>query len=353
MNIEKITNDFLKTNVLSVSAQDITDNRNDKIIDLAVSRLLSKKYRKYGISEIVKESIIEKVTNIVSDNKPFKFIICFGGYKHWWTESYPNVDWAEMFNFRFLVDYILPIANAYKPGVIIEYESEEVVLERLNNIPQEDLDSYSNSFVKALEYYNKYLPQNVKLKFIKARELYDSNLLFREIEQKLDKFKQIFEGYDEEDKKRRLKKAQTNINWNGKVDLTKLSQSQKDNFIKESRIFNEAFLEADYELRTDYFEDKYSIPILLSFGLGPGGEYWLHIGSCSSSIVDFWAGMGIIEIREENKIIPRIISRTQYEKIKDKLIKVPVNNSDIANLNENFKYIYILNGKLDFDSTSD
>ena len=104
----------------------------------------------------------------------------------------------------------------------------------------------------------------------------------------------------------------------------------------------------DFELRPNYFEGESSIPLLFSFGLGPGGETWLHIGSCSTSMVDFWTGIGIIEYwPEEDKCVQRIISKTQYDAIKDQLIKVDV-ESPISNITNNLKYIYVYQGKLVF-----
>lgn len=135
--------------------------------------------------------------------------------------------------------------------------------------------------------------------------------------------------------------------WNGKEDLTNISEDEKNKFIYNSRILNEAFLDMDYELRgKEYFEKENLIPLLGSFGLGAGGEAWLHLASNKSSMVDFWAGMGILEIRED-RIIEKIISRKQYDQIKDKLVKVKLNNK-FTNISNNYSWIYVYQGKLPF-----
>ena len=63
-------------------------------------------------------------------------------------------------------------------------------------------------------------------------------------------------------------------------------------------------------------------------------------------MVDFWAGMGILEIRED-KIIEKTISKKQYDQIKDKLIKVSLNNR-LCNISNNYSWIYVYVGKLPF-----
>ena len=63
-------------------------------------------------------------------------------------------------------------------------------------------------------------------------------------------------------------------------------------------------------------------------------------------MVDFWAGMGILEVRED-KIIQKTISQKQYEKIKDKLIKIKLNNN-LTNISKNYSWIYVYEGILPF-----
>ena len=72
----------------------------------------------------------------------------------------------------------------------------------------------------------------------------------------------------------------------------------------------------------------------------------MHIASNRSSIVDFWAGMGILELRDD-KIVERTISKRQYEEIKDYLIKVPL-NTEFNQLSNNYSWIYVYEGELKF-----
>ena len=64
-------------------------------------------------------------------------------------------------------------------------------------------------------------------------------------------------------------------------------------------------------------------------------------------MTDFWAGTGILEIRENGQIVERILSRNQFESLKDKLIKVNV-KTPISNICQPLTYIYIYEGSLNF-----
>ncbi len=191
------------------------------------------------------------------------------------------------------------------------------------------------------------------MKLSLAREQYknynfDKQKLLARIEEMMPEYTERFNNYAPDDQVRRIQKAKTNFKLNGVVDYSNLTDSEKEELYKKSRIFNEAFLDADYEVRgNDFFEKENNIPLLFSFGLGPGGENWLHIGSSKSSMTDFWAGTGILEIRENGQIVERILSRNQFESVQDKLIKINV-NSEISNICKPLSYIYVYEGTLNF-----
>lgn len=64
-------------------------------------------------------------------------------------------------------------------------------------------------------------------------------------------------------------------------------------------------------------------------------------------MTDFWAGMGILEIRENGKIVERILSRNQYESIKNDLIDVKV-NSPLSHICNNLAHIKVYKGTLNY-----
>ncbi len=135
MELEKIVNDYLNNKLLNVS--DLPIELNGSMID----RLFAKKYRKYSIAPDVKVNVEEKLNNIIANKLPLTFVPSFGGYKHWWAPTYPAIDWAEIFNMKFMLEYLSPIFSNYEDNkTTIEYESEEIILSELNNVPQSGLD---------------------------------------------------------------------------------------------------------------------------------------------------------------------------------------------------------------------
>lgn len=358
-NLEYEVNEFLNKELLSKKgiSTEIYDEKD--FIESALSRIFLRRFRKYATTYEVKDFVRGRLNNIVAKSLPLRFVPSFGGYKHWWSPTYPKTDWAEVFNVKFLLEYLAPIYNSYdKNKVVIEYESEEIILAELNNIPQSGLDEYTISFRKILKAFQKIVGNDVNLSLVLAREQYHKvgftkEMLLSRIEEMMPDYYSRFYSYDEDDKKRRIAKVKTNFKIDGVQDYTNLSEQELEEMYIWSRVLNEAFLDADYEVRGEsFFDNESTIPLLFSFGLGPGGESWPHIGSSSSSMVDFWAGMGILEHRGYDNqckpiIIPRIISRTQYELINASLIKVPV-KSVLSGKNQNYDFIYVYYGTLVF-----
>ena len=345
--LESLVNDYINNKLLNLC------NLETKLQTSMIDRLFAKKFRKYSIDPQVRIDVEAKLNNIIEKKLPLNFVPSFGGYKHWWTPTYPTIDWAEIFNMKFMLEYLVPICANYKSNKSsIEYESEEIILSELNNVPQSGLDEYTKTFRQALEYFNN-KQKYIEMKLSLAREQYknynfNKQKLLERIKEMIPEYTKRFNNYSSQDQEKRIQKARTNFKLDGVVDYSNLSEVEKEELYKKSRIFNEAFLDADYEVRgNDFFEKENNIPLLFSFGLGPGGEAWLHIGSSKSSMTDFWAGTGILEIRENGQIIERILSRNQFENIKNKLIKINV-KSPVSFICNPLSYIYVYKGSLNF-----
>lgn len=346
-DLEKKVNEYINQVLLNFNNIQTNPLNGNNIKEMIINRLFSRKWSRKAQFEAAKKYTEEKVDIILNNKYNFLFCFCFGGYKHFWTPTYPEPDWAEIFTIKYLMEYILPIAETQDKKTILEFESEEVALTYMNNTPQEGMDKYNLAFRKIIDFINNENNYPIDIDLVLARDFYDRNELLKKMNKYLPEVQKRFNLLAEEEKEIRLKRAETNIMWNGKENLTNLSEKDKKEFIYNSRTLNEAFLDIDYELRgKEYFEKDNLIPLLGSFGLGAGGESWLHLASNKSSMVDFWAGMGILEIRED-KIIEKTISKKQYDQIKDKLIKVQLHNK-LCNISNNYSWIYVYEGKLPF-----
>ena len=350
--LKSLVNKFINESLISQRGLSTEEYDKSELKEKIFKRIFTRRYRKYATTEAVHEYVRTRLDGIIDNQLPMDFVPSFGGYKHWWCPTSPSTDWAEVFNVKFLLEYLAPIYNSYD-RVSIKYESEEVILAELNNIDQAGLDEYTRSFREVLKRFQGIIGNRTNLSLVLAREQYaevgfSKEKLLKRIDEMIPEYTERFDSYDIEDQKRRIEKVRTNFKLKGVIDYSDQSEEQKYALYKKSRVLNEAFLDADYEIRGEsFFDAETTIPLLFSFGLGPGGEAWPHIGSSSSSMVDFWAGMGILEIRSENSIVPRIISRTQYEMIKDELVEVPV-DSIMSEISNNYKSILVYQGTLVF-----
>lgn len=345
--LESKVNNYINNELLNFNNIQTNELQGSNVKEQILNRLFSRKWSRKAQFEDAKKYTEEKVDNILNNKLNFIFCYCFGGYKHFWSPTYPEPDWAEIFTIKYLMEYILPIAQIQNKIVDVEFESEEVALTYMNNTPQQGMDKYNDTFKKIVNYVNNHNNYPIKFSVVLARDFYNKDELLNKMYEYLPEVQERFNCLPKEEKTIRLKRAETNIMWNGKENLTNLTDDERNKFIYNSRTLNEAFLDIDYELRgKEYFEKENLIPLLGSFGLGAGGEAWLHLASNKSSLVDFWAGIGILEIRDD-KIIEKTISQKQFEQIKDNLIKVNLKN-DLVEINDNYSWIYVYKGKLPF-----
>ena len=345
--LERKVNDYINATLLNFNNICTNALEGGTLEKQILNRLFSRKWSRKAQFEEAKEFTKERVSTILDKHLSFLFCFCFGGYKHFWSPTYPEPDWAEVFTIKYLMEFILPIAKTQEKKVTIEFESEEVALSDMNNTPQEGMDKYNKAFKELLSYVNKHHNYPMDLKMVLARDFYDRKELLDKMKEYLPEVQKRFDSLPAEEKLVRLKRAETNIMWKGKEDLTCLSKEEKEQFIYNSRTLNEAFLDIDYELRgQEYFEQENLIPLLGSFGLGAGGENWLHLASNKSSMVDFWAGIGILEVRED-RIIEKTISKSQFEQIRDQLVRVEL-ETPLSKISENYSWIYVYEGKLSF-----
>ncbi len=341
--------DYIKSQITSFSHYQINSEDKKNIYRLGTAewltaKLVSGKYRKAPLFPVTRKEVFDKIKLSLDKNKPAYFLICFGGYKHYWNPSHPDIDWAELFNILFMIEYLSPILAVHKPGAILEYESEDYITPLMNNYPDDRSDRYEESFNKLIGFLKPHLPKNLKINFVRAKTQYDTSKVFKKLNVLIEKKLKLLETLPSDEKDGLLHKTAENIMWKGKRDLTYLDSKEKLQFIKRSRCMDEAFLELDFVERKNYFVGDNHISLVLSWGTSKDNiDHWLTVGSTFSSSVDFWIGRGILEDRG-NKIVPRVVSHTQYDSIKDKLTTITSNLIPLRN----FKTVEVYKGNLVF-----
>jgi hypothetical protein len=297
------------------------------------NKLFVKEFRKAAVHEDTKKDIMQKVTLSVVKDIPIYLIIAFGGYKHFWNPSYPEVDFAELFNLRFMSEYVAPILKVHEPGVILDYESEDVIITWMDNYPRRDIDAYAKSLRELMGIYSRSAPKNFKVSLVRSQEQVDEGKLKARVGELLPNTVKEWASLPDEEIEYRLHRSPNNIMWKGEADWSGLSEEEKTKKIRESKMVNETYYAADFEVRESYFSGGNHIPLVLSWGLSKENiAHWLTLGSTRSSTVDFWSGHGVLEIKD-GRAIERVVSHKQYDSIKDKLVTVDAfKDSPLKNL---------------------
>lgn len=148
------------------------DIGNTPIEDAIFAKVMSKKFRKVKADETAISITKKAISLAVKDNKPISINCIFGGNKLWRLDESPEIDWAELFNVIYMARWLKSIASVYKPGARLEYYSEDVVLEAMNNLPKEETDQYSETFRTMLNWIKRYLPKPISITYRRYAEDY-------------------------------------------------------------------------------------------------------------------------------------------------------------------------------------
>ena len=309
----------------SPTSDDEKSFSRDKV-DYIFRKIDRKKFRRKKLGEESKNAIREKIRLSVDSNRPIHLVIPFGGYKHYWNPSHPEPDWAELFNFRYITEYVMPILALYEPGVVMEYMSEDMILPRMNNYPPEAIEKYIEVFKQLIEWYQNQVPSNLQIKFFRVSDRCKKEEIIRDVEELLPERRVEFNKLSDDEKEIELKRSYRSILWGGMKDLTDLSDQERQEKIIESRLIELAYYdtEAKPEYIGNYLSEDNHICICFSFGLSPDNAFDdLTLGSTFGSIVDYWIGRGVLGYTYRH-FHPRIISAKQDESNDGNLTKYPI-----------------------------
>jgi hypothetical protein len=322
MSIEQ----YLKEELEGISTIEIEEDE-EKMLSLGQTeyfiyqRLTSKKFRKNNLSKESRESIRNKIALSIKDNKPIYLIFAFGGYKNPWVKEFqPQIGWAEVFHIIYILKLLAPIANSYKPGIFLEYESESEASIYHNNISKQDVDLYTESFRALQREVKKYIPDNITLNYLTLPEQYDTTAFFERICGLIDEKTEELRKEHSGDLENVLKRPLFNLKRDGIEDLTKKSDAELNEIALRSLAFNHVFLEEDYVLREQYFNGDERISMVGSYvSKAENPDNWIAINSCSRSNNAFWTSMGVLRKRVDTYDMD-IIGPLAFEKEKHHII---------------------------------
>lgn len=285
------------------------DVSQNELVGCIVSKILSKKFRKYAADDAFLEHVHKVVDWSVKNNKPIEMVWVFGGYKLWRMPTEPEVDWGELFSMIYFARYVQPIAAVYKPGVIFDFYSDDVIVSRMDNVPQKDMDAYQKSFRQLLEFIRSYLPNNIMFTYNTVAEQYGPGEFDKELAQNIERLKKELPGglpkMDE------VKKALVELN----VKL-KPGQAKDPKWREKVLLIHDAYAISS-KRRPYYRSDKKLMVVNTAL------PCTVAIGTTKASVAKFWCGIGVLE-RRGKKYLEKILSPSQYEKAKIKVEKIEI-----------------------------
>ncbi len=300
----------------------------EKLSDFIYEKLMSKKFRKFAIPDINKETIRKEVQQRVENSEPILIHYPFGGYKLWRLEESPEVDWAELFAIIYIVRWLKPICDVYKPGVHFVFRFDEVIVERLNNIPTKDTETYRESFENLLKYIKQFTPENIEFEVFLERSRYKDYAEFeKELAVEIEALrKERGKNHILTDKE----KAMIDLN----VRL-KLGQDDNPNWREENDLIHIAY----YNLKAHkkHPRPNHRVEGIVAFPLLTRISNIIAIGSTKTSVAKFWISIGVLQKRGDS-YIEVILSPSQIKK--STLKKEEIDIEDLVG--KNFKYIKII-----------
>jgi hypothetical protein len=310
-------NDFLTERLAPEEYELPPDERARIKHDLAgyiADKIVRKRFRR-RVGDETRVGIRDKVAMSVSNDAPIYFTLPFGGYKHFWNPSHPAPDWAEVFHFVHMTDYVAPILSAYEPGVILEYISQDMILTRMNNYPVEALDAYSRGFTRIMDWHKRRAPTNLDVRYFRVGDRCDREAILLGVEAMLPERRRIFDALSAELTEQELNRSRRSLFWEGAEDLSDLSEAGRRDRIIESRLVELAYYdtEAAPEHLGDYYFEGERIDIWFSGGLSPDNAFGgLTLSTAPGSVVDAGIGRGVV-VRDGRGLRGTIVSRTQFE----------------------------------------
>lgn len=252
------------------------------IEDVIYARLMSKKFRKMKAGDPCVAITKRVVAKAVADNTPILVTECFGGNKLWRFDEAPEIDWAELFSLMYYVDWVKTVAAVHKPGVIFDYFSQDLAVERLDNITRQELDAYSATFVGMLTWIKPYLPQGVTVQYRRHREMFnDESKYDDELEEAMKRY--LKENSDQLPKLDDAARARTELN----VRL-KPGQDADPQWREKVELQHRAlFMTPTLGTYLNYPDMAWTCPTYY--------EDSIVTGSTKRSIAKFWAGVGALE----------------------------------------------------------
>lgn len=289
----------LKTLAEPVVAEDIG---NTPIEDAIVAKLMSKKFRKVKADEQTIKVTKRAVHTAVSNNQPVIVSFLFGGNKLWRFDEAPEIDWAELFATIYFLRWIKTIASVYPPGAHLDFYSEDVAVEVLNNISLAETAQYTKTFRALLDWLQPYIPKGITVGYRRYGDEYASyNDYLAELE--IGKQRILDANGGKFPSLNQAQKAATELN------VRPRSGQTNDPLWREKTELIHRALEATPTMDR-YFSDPSLVMACPTTYSG-----WIAVGSTKRSYAKFWTAVGVLQ-KDGPSFNELVLTPTQLEAAK-------------------------------------
>ncbi len=306
------------------SLREKSTDRDKSLEEFLFKTVMSKKFRKYSVNPEYQNHIRSAIELNVKNKEPIKVTLVFGGYKLWRFEEAPEPDWAELFSMIYYAHWLKPIADHYKPGVWFDFYSDDVIVQYIDNIPEEDTRQYGKVFQELLDFLKKYIPNNFKMTFHRVGDQYKSEEDFlADVESQKKKLLEKYGGkipHLSEEQKETL-----NLN----VRLTP-EQEKNKRWQEEVQLLHDAYILV--EKRRPYYRTPDKIVAITK-----KIDNTIAVGTTKTSIAKFWAGVGALK-KTESGLIETILSPSQLSSVNPKWETIEIKGLE----GKNFKQIRVV-----------
>lgn len=251
--------------------------------DAIFAKVMSKKFRKLKANEESGRITKRAISFAIKNNKPITVSFLFGGNKLWRLEEAPEIDWAELFSLVYFLRWMKSIASVYPPGARLDYYGQSLNVHVMNNLTQDETDSYKQTFLDMLKWIKPYLPERVSVTYRDYGDEFENHDDFvRELEAAKQNTLKINGGklptLSEQ------QKAATELN------VRLLPGQDKDPQWRDKIELIHRSIEATETFQREYFDDEGLILACPTIYDG-----WIAVGSTKRSYAKFWVGVGVLQ----------------------------------------------------------
>ena len=317
--------DYILSTLEEMASPILTEDIGDIPLEDAIfKKVMSKKFRKLRVDEKGIEITKRAIDNAIEKKEPITVGLLFGGNKLWRFEEAPEIDWAELFSLTYFVEWIRGIASVYKYGAKLEYYSQDISVESLNNIPRSETDKYSETFRSMLKFIKPYIPEGITITYKRHLEEYK----------------------DPDDYLKELEKAKKEVLAENKGKLPKLDEQMKASTELNVKLKPEQADDPQWREKVELQHQAiFKTPVLVKYlsdpMLIPACPTWypetIATGSTKRSYAKFWAAVGVLRL-ENDRFVELVLTPNQL-----KSADFTWENVDIEGLEgKNFKKIRII-----------